>query len=339
MQAFNELTHLGQARRLRSHATGMLGHWGIHDASLRQLTEASNIVFRVDTADHHRFVLRMSAPKSAHTPATLLAASAWMRALHRDGTVGVPEPIPARDGEYIHTLSVPGVPGAWHCELFSWVPGAMLEDRLSPENVWRHGALAARLHEHAGRFVPPADARVRAYSSVFPYSDQRFPGAEPILVLGDGDATLLPPRRLDTFRAAHDLIHAEIQSLFDRQPPRVIHNDLHVWNVKLWRDRIFALDFEDLLLGCPIQDLATTLYYYRYREGYPTLLSAFREGYETVRRWPEERDGQLEVLIAGRGMLLANFVLASNDAAEREIAPGYLARAEKRMHAFLEQYG
>jgi Ser/Thr protein kinase RdoA (MazF antagonist) len=39
---------------------------------------------------------------------------------------------------------------------FSWIPGRMLADRLTPENLRRHGELAGRLHLHGEGFRPSA---------------------------------------------------------------------------------------------------------------------------------------------------------------------------------------
>jgi len=335
LKPFHELTHRGQARRLRPHAARLLDSFGISPARLRQLTAATNVVFRVDCADGRRLVLRMTSPKSAHSAENVRSEIAWIRALARESEIGVPEPIPAPDGEYVRTLQAPDIPGAWHCALFMWVPGAMLDERLTLENVSRHGRLAATLHEHGRTFAPPEGFRIRRYRSLFPYADPSVPNPEPIVLFDRCPPELMPPARLAVFREAHDRIQAEIDRLFEEAPPQVIHNDLHAWNVKVCRRRLYALDFEDLLLGHPAQDLATTLYYYHYRENYEGILDAFRAGYETVRAWPEQRAGQLEALIAGRGILLANFVVASPDAEERAIAPEYLRRIEERLRAFL----
>jgi Ser/Thr protein kinase RdoA (MazF antagonist) len=39
------------------------------------------------------------------------------------------------------------------------------------------------------------------------------------------------------------------------------------------------MDFEDVMLGYPVQDVAITLYYGQQREQYPELRDAFFEGY------------------------------------------------------------
>ena len=335
MKPFHDLTHRGQGRRLRPHAVRALAAFGVRPVRLRQLTAATNVVFRVDAADARRLVLRMTAPKSAHSIENARAEIAWLRALHAVPAIGVPAPVPAKDGEFVHPLNAPDLPGTWHCTLYGWLPGVMLSERLTPPNLTRHGALAARLHSHGERFVPPDGSGIRTYDSPFPYSDPSFPNPEPIVLFDRCPYDLMPPDRVAVFRAACDRVRAAIDHLFDTRTPHVIHNDLHLWNVLVTRDRVYALDFEDLLLGHPIQDLATTLYYYRYRDDGAALLSAFRDGYVAVRPWPEERDGQLETLIVGRNILLANFVAASQDAADRTFAPEYLARTERRLRQFL----
>ena len=46
----------------------------------------------------------------------------------------------------------------------------------------------------------------------------------------------------------------EIQSLWDTQePPRLIHNDLHPWNILIHNEELIPIDFEDLQVGYPIR--------------------------------------------------------------------------------------
>jgi Ser/Thr protein kinase RdoA (MazF antagonist) len=48
-----------------------------------------------------------------------------------------------------------------------------------------------------------------------------------------------------------------------------------------------AIDFEDLLYGYPIQDIAVSLFYVGWREDGKELMAAFREVYEEISPWPE----------------------------------------------------
>ena len=127
------------------------------------------------------------------------------------------------------------------------------------------------------------------------------------------------------------------RSLVERVITDGAYNDLHMWNVKVDDGRLYALDFEDMMWGHPIQDIATTMYYFRWSDSYEVMLAAFRSGYESVSVWPEDHEGQLEALIMGRGLLLANYVAASEDSEDRAFAPEYLVRATERLRGFLKE--
>ena len=61
--------------------------------------------------------------------------------------------------------------------------------------------------------------------------------------------------------------------------------------------RLLVFDFEDVMMAAPVQDIAVTLFYNRTRPDYLELRSAFEVGYRSLRVWPAEYDGQLELLM------------------------------------------
>jgi len=337
MRPLHELTPIGRGRRLRPVAADILSAYGIERPVLRQLTEASNIIFRIETQSAGNYVLRITAPKSCHGPAEIQSEISWLRALVRDTDLGIPEPIARQDGGYVSEVVAPGTCESLYCALYRWVPGEMLEKRMTERNVRNMGELMARLHEHAAGFSPPEGFRIRRYTSVFPYSDRSFPQVEPVVLFDRGASAPLTNAQRSVYRRALDIVEGHVNELSSETDEiRVIHNDLHVWNVKVAGDRLFALDFEDMMWGHPIQDVATTLYYFRWREPYPMLQDAFAKGYTSVRPWPERCEGQLEALIMGRMLLLANYVTTSRDAEDRAFAPEYLARTDRRLRRFLD---
>jgi len=337
MKPFDQLSPLGRGRRMRPLAHLILKQYGITQASLSQITAASNTIYRVTTPDGRRFVLRIVAPKSCHAPEETRSEIQWLRAIATETDIGVPAPVPALNGRFSTTVTHPLVPGERHAVLFHWIPGRMLDDCRTTANAHRHGALLAGLHQHAKGFRPDRSFRIRTYKDVFPYANPTFANVEPVALDDPRYASLFPPARKHQFGQARMRIQTIIDRLFESsQPPRVIHNDLHVWNVHVTREKLYALDFEDLLWGFPIQDIATTLYYYRYLDAYPELLEAFRAGYETVTVWPASSDADLEALIVGRGILLSNYVAVSEDPEDRLFAPTYLERMEGRIRRFLE---
>jgi Ser/Thr protein kinase RdoA (MazF antagonist) len=150
-------------------------------------------------------------------------------------------------------------------------------------------------------------------------------------VLFEGDHPHLGRERRARFvyaaAAADDLIGS-----LGADPMRLIHGDLHVWNVVAGRAGLTAIDFEDHLWAWPILDLGIALYYVRGRPDYPELLEAFRSGYETVAPWPERHPGDLERAIAARLLVIANDVILLDRAGEPGVAAAeFFERADRRL--------
>jgi len=295
---------------------------------VRLLTSHANLVWRVDAADGARFLLRIGSPRCCHGPDETRSELAWLRALRRDADLPVPEPVAARDGSWL--VTEPRT-----CCVFRWVEGPDLAERLSAENVRRLGELAARLHAHARTFVPPEGFRVRRHDRVFPWSDPAFP-SERVILFDDAHGALFPAACRRTYETAIEIAQRAIDDVLADGSDLVMHGDLHPWNVKVRPDgELAALDFEDLMWGRPILDLATTLYYLELEENGAELGAALRAGYEENAPWPEARPGVMEALRAGRALVLANWVLSSPRAEDRELAPEFMARVERRLRDWL----
>jgi hypothetical protein len=88
--------------------------------------------------------------------------------------------------------------------------------------------------------------------------------------------------------------------------------------------------------GFPVQDIAITLYYLQGYDQYPKLRSAFERGYTTHKEWPEACPGQIEALLAGRGLDLANLVLQDPNPDWQQEAPAFFQRIERRLRALLD---
>lgn len=337
MKPLHALTLIGRGRRLRPIAVKVLREYGIEPAKLEQISEASNTIFRVSVNGAEDCVLRMTAPKSCHGVDEIRSEVAWLHAIDEDTDIGVPAPVARLDGDYVSEVSLPGEVNPICCAVYRWVPGFMLDDRLTEDNVRRLGILMARLHEHAVGFTLAKGFHIRTFDSVLPYAVEGFAGLEPIVLFNEDEQAPLTRKQRSTYRDAHQLVSQEIERLMRKENPlRIIHNDLHVWNVKVDGNKLYALDFEDMMWGHPIQDIATTMYYFRWRESYEVMLTAFRSGYESVQVWPEDHKGQLETLIMGRMILLANYISVSEDSEDRAFAPEYLTRVEGRLRMFLD---
>ena len=336
MKPFDQLTNLGRGRRLKPHAARLLQqHYGIRPARLQQVAETVNIVLRIQADDGVRYVMRMTPPKHFHDLADVRSELAWLRSL-AENHILVPVVVLSRDGSAVVSMSWDGIPGDWHCVVFQWIKGTPLANRYTLPNLVRFGELMARLHKAAETFAAPSDFRVRTADTVFPHCNASFARVESLVLFSGLPKKLLPARRLHLFKRATDLAQTEITRLFESGTPRPIHNDLHPWNVMINRREIYAIDFENMLMGFPIQDLGTALNYMRRDERFDDRVHAVREGYERVRPWPEKLPGQLQLMTMSHRLLLCNYYASHHDPEFRDFAYKYFEASEKRIEQELE---
>lgn len=333
MRDFYQLSERGRALRLRAVVKAAIKAYPLEISRLRLITNSQNGIFRLDTRTGSRFVMRVCLPRP-HVVDTIRLENAWLSALVHETEIAVPRPIPTRSGDTFCQVSADGVPEERVCVLYSWLPGRTLDKSLNQENMRRFGALTARLHEHATGFKlsPGLEVHYR-YDQVFPFD-------EPVLLFEPTFSHLLPPSRLEIFKYAFDLVEQAIERLRSSgEPPRLLHGDLHRWNVKVYRGQLGVLDFEDSMLGWPVQDIGTTLLYFYGDKDYPSNREAFRDGYSAVAAWPERVEGEVDAFIAARNLVLANTVLQENQPELNEMAPRYFARVERRLRALLWHEG
>lgn len=305
-----------------------------YDIDVRRVTPIAhhlNVLYRVDTASGERFALRISHPRW-RSDLELHSELTWLTAFARDTDIGAHEPVPNRAGEFITTVTVQGVPEPRRCVLFTWVPGIELAGRLTEENVEKLGVLSASLHQHAAGFVPGG-----------PFTDHKldklFPRDEECVLFASEFRHLSTPEQRTVFERAMERAQAELDRLYaGPEKPRVIHGDLHHENVKVSRGKLRPIDFEDVIWGYPIQDVALTFYDFRYytdpeAHDYDALCEAFRRGYASRLPWPEEYPNQIDLLHVARRIWVANWVLQNEDGQHH--AP-YVDRLAESFRRFLD---
>jgi len=328
MKSYDELTRLGKIRRLRQVVFKVLEGYHIQAASVKFFTIETNIMFQVQSTAGERYVLRIYSEEET-TLKENQAELFWLDALMRDTDLKVSEPVARRDGEYLSITSVPGVPPDRRCVLFKWIPGRPLENYLNPENYYQLGQALAKLHDHAATLKPlPASIQPKRWDKVFYYPD------EPVVYNTPAYSHLFPPQRIKVLEKVIELAKGVFKHLFaDDQGLILIHGDLHFWNVHYHRGDLYLLDFEDINLGYPVQDIAVTLSYGRDREGYDQWKGAFQQGYCSVREWPDEDEKTIETLVAARTVMFINYV-ARIDPSPQE----YVKSRSERLVGFLKRY-
>jgi len=326
MKPYQELTRIGKIRRLRKVVFIALDAYDLDVAWVKFLTIATNTMFQIRSTDGDKFVLRIYSEEET-TLRENQAEMFWLNALQRDTDLKVTEPIARRDGEYITTVNVPGVPGERRCVLFKWIPGRPLENHLSSENYYNFGQTLAKLHDHASWLNPlPPHIQPKKWDKVFYYPDK------PVVYDTPEYSHLFPPERIELLEKVIEQADDVFARLFaDKNGEILIHGDLHYWNVHFHRGELYVIDFEDVNLGYPVQDVAVTLSYGQQRDGYHEWKAAFKQGYCSVRAWPEEDERTIETLMAARSVMFINYV-ARIDPSPQE----YIEEQCKQLEYFLD---
>ena len=329
MKPYKELTMKGKLRRQRQLVFKALEAYDLCVAWVKFLTIETNTMFQIRSADGEKFVMRIYSDEET-TLKENQAEMFWLNELNRDTDLNITEPIARRDGEYITIVHIPGVPDEKRCALFKWIPGRTLEHYLSAEIHYQLGQTLAKLHNHAGTLRPlPSYIQPKKWDKVFYYPD------EPVVYNAPEYAYLFPPERIELLENVIDLANDLFTRLFaDRDGQILIHGDLHYWNVHYYRGELYVIDFEDINLGYPVQDIAVTLSYGRSLDGYSDWVAAFKQGYGSVREWPVEDQRTIETLIAARSVMFINYV-ARIDSSPLE----YIEERSERLSRFLDQYG
>jgi len=309
MKPYNDLSKAGKLRRLHALAVAALAHYELDTPELVYHAFDTNLLYRVTTRPGERFMLRLAVP-GWRTFEDLRSEAMWLRALERDTGVRAPRVMPARSGEHVVPVSMPGVPDVWHAMLMSWVPGRLLGRYLTERNVAKMGALFAEMHAHGASWRPPAGFTTRRFEHWLSRGEQNviIDGAQPVGAAAEvAGVANLPPGARDVLHRIHEHIESAYAAI-DRSDLRVIHCDLWHDNIKLHRGVLQPIDFEDTVWGFRAHDIAMAmldLLEDTDEARYAALLPAFRRGYEAGMAWPED---PIEPFQIGRLLWKINWV-------------------------------
>lgn len=240
---------------------------------------------------------------------------AWTEHLHVQGQVCAPAPVGLFAGSPLETVRVDGIDRDVPVVAYTWLPGRHVGKNRPSRHAFLLGRLMRRLHETTRDWtLPPGTSRplLRNVVDELPWK------------LGDDPV----------FREALERGNAVVRRL-ESTPRRLCHFDLHFGNVKVWRGEMSVFDFDDCLIAWPGMDAAQAMFYLRREGPNDRLEQAFWEGAETSPEGLGLSRDEYEMLIGGRGLLLANDLAGTHSAALAAIAPKYIELIKCRLENLL----
>jgi Ser/Thr protein kinase RdoA (MazF antagonist) len=320
-----------EAARLLPLAQGVLEHYPFRVRSVEHLATHSNVLFLVVTSDGFQCVLRVGNPDS-ESRKNIDYEVAWLSALNRDTNLEVVSPIRTQFGSLIVDAKEPDTDRTRPCVLFSWVPGAPLADGAGSFGYRLLGRVSASLQEHGRTWQIPNPDGMRRWDRIFYYD----PVSDPVIIDSPRFDHLFDSYRRSTISRAGELAEQVIKDTWANAFPHVVHGDLHEWNVHLVQSRLYAFDFEDVMIASPAQDVSVCLYSSRASERRNEIRAAYRHGYEEIAPWPIEDEEQLDGFHAARQILLMNYAARTLPMGEAE---DYLAQVTPWLKRYVDHYG
>ncbi len=322
MNSFAELDTDAQVALLTEHATEVLKHYELGEvAEIESINHEYNSTFAVSCADATRYALRINinSPRSA---ANALGELEFINHLRASTDLNFASPIANRSGDYFTEVANDAVGKPLLSVLFSWLEGEELGDEPTEEQLFALGAAMAKMHDAAAGFELSARAELPNLRDVLWLTEDLL--TTEVSQLSSDEKSLL--------RAGLDKIDGVIEGLFERDSVRLIHADMHGWNL-MWHDGALSVfDFDDCGFGLPIQDLYTALYYLDTDEQDAVL----KAGYESVHPIPEHTEFEAKALLLQRRIILLNYLFETSTPEHREILPKYTVETMRRINVFLE---
>jgi Ser/Thr protein kinase RdoA (MazF antagonist) len=284
MTDFYQLSEDEQAEAMAVLASAALFHWGLEGSELSLIKYRENGVFKVRTQEGIQYALRIHR-YGYHSDDELRSELQWMSALDEFG-IAVPHLLPTLDGSLFALVSAAQVPEPRQVDLFAWVDGEPLGsveegmgDQVTMANSYHTiGGLAARLHNQASAWTPPANFTRHAWNVEGLVGDQPFwsPFWELESLTEEERALLLEARE----RVRVDL------TAYGQLPESaacysMIHADFVTENIMVDGDCVRLIDFDDAGFGWHLFELATALYFEmgeaHYETAYTALIAGYRE--------------------------------------------------------------
>ena len=322
MVDFSSLDTDAQVALLTEHAGQVLKQYDIGEVTeIESINHEYNSTFAISTADGNRYALRINI-NSQRSKANALAELEFINHLKASTDLNFASPIANLSGDFFTIVSNEEMGKPLLSVLFSWLEGEELGDEPTEEQLFALGAAMAKMHDAAAGFELSKDAELPNLRDVLWLTDD----------LLTTEASQLSSEDQALVRAGLGKIDGVIEVLFERDSVRLIHADMHGWNL-MWHDgEVSVFDFDDCGIGLPIQDLYTALYYL----DTPEQDVALKAGYASLRPIPEHTEFEAKALLLQRRIILLNYLFETSTPEHREILPKYTVETMRRINEFLE---
>ena len=301
-------------------ALEILEQYGVQDCKIQCINFEFNATFCVLTASGEKFALRLNI-NSTREIENIRAEIEWVRSLVPSRLINVPRPIANNNNDFITSTMHQESGRLVYAVMYSWLEGEEIGDSPTLAQLQVVGQTIAQLHLQAQSFQLSSGASL-------PVFDDLLWGAKDFLFGPDSTLTLKDQVSL---LAASIEIMKYVGDLFRSNSTRIIHADLHGWNLMWHEGQLHIFDFDDCGFGLEVQDIAIALYYLDTPEQEKALL----DGYKSVSPLPLYSEQNMKALLLQRRLMLLNYLFETKNHEHKAMLPAYLEKTLERVAAFL----
>ena len=293
------------AAEISSEVERLTGLYDFSDlATTSLLAESENKVYLVEDENRTKnYVVRVNSGRLRyHTTDQVKSEMMWLRALHNNTDINVPEVLPARDGSWVQDICVSGLDKPLHAVVYSFLDGDEPSEDDLITGFERLGEISAQMHSFSKRWVPPDDFRRPSWTADAIFNDDLNWGRWQNGVDVDGMVLALMSKTEDVVRRRLE----EIPTGIDHYG--LIHADLRLANLLVDEESTAIIDFDDCGFGWFLFDLATALSFLEEREDVQYLIKSWLVGYSKVAQIPMGSDLIIPTLIMLRRIQLIGWI-------------------------------
>jgi Ser/Thr protein kinase RdoA (MazF antagonist) len=341
MKPYDELTRLGQLRRIRQLAKVALDGYGLGRARLTFLQYTANITYRVDVPGRvpppggpgpyaaNRYLLRVLITNHLEG---VKGEMTWLAALRREAGLPVPEPVPTLDGELVTRIATDGVPQGRLVSLMRWIDGQRITNGFHPHHFRAWGRMVARLHTFSAGWQPPDGFERPNWDWEGQLGGRHFRTPVEDLVAS------MPQHLQEPFQTVSGDVRQVMDALGSGPDAYgLIHADMYPENVLFKAGKAYPIDFEDCGFGYWLWDLAVALCLWPWTEEWRWRRDAFLAGYAQVRTLPGSQLQHLDLFMAAQYatmVLWASLFIRNDPAREAEHEAWRAGDGEKLLRYF-----
>lgn len=324
MKKFDELTRLGRIRRARKIVLEGLKEYDIKIDRLDFLEEATNIFFKIKSGNE-KYAVKIYQELSSNLDDSLIEAH-FLKEVRNKTDIIVPEVVNNRSDEPITVVDTKFAEIPKRIAVYTWMDGTEFDEREKEEHFVQIGKIMAKLHQLSETIEIPDDLKPKKLDKVLYYA-------------GDDYFYKYPKHQKKITKEYSELMDFVIPYL-DKQLVKLydadtilIHGDFNPYNIRLHKDEVRLLDFEDSSAGQPIHDIAILFFYYQFDDNYEVYKKAFLKGYRQIKHLDDLDEEVLDLLMIARRVNFMNYILEINEKPEK-----YIQLNMERLKNYLKKY-